>query len=222
MTWSLPKSAIGLRVARLKTVLAHFFLGGRRDVDVEPKRSRGAEKRDDRERKANPGNADAVGAKRDQFVVRREPAEDEQHGREQAPRDREDERERQDVGDEADHVFDRQIVIDEQRQELAEDVADDENEAEHGNREKEIHDKLAADVAVDQFHRMPFVSSVPATWQVALGDARLQADAPRNVPPKFLFNVNIPALIHRHAIWMAFVGPARVRLADSNRSSCAT
>jgi hypothetical protein len=52
-------------------------------------------------------------------------------------------------------------VIHEERQELPENIADDENEAEDNNREKKIHDDLAADVAVDQSHRLPFVSSVP-------------------------------------------------------------
>ena len=132
---------------------AHFFLGQRRDVDVEPERRGRAKDRDDGERKANPGDAHAVGPKRDQFVVRREPAKDEQDRGEKAPRDGEDEGERQNIGDEADKVFGGQIVIDEQRQQLAEDIADDEDEAEHGDREEEIHEELAAHVTVDQIHR---------------------------------------------------------------------
>ena len=152
---------------------AHFFLGRRRDLDVEPQGSGGAEKRDHHQRMANPGDAHSIGTKRDQFVVGREPPEDEQDGGEQTPRDGKDERERQDVGDETDQVFDRQIVIDEERQELPENIPDDENETEDNDREKEIHDELAADVAVDQFHRLPFVSSVPSAWQARLGWSHL-------------------------------------------------
>ena len=65
-------------------------------------------------------------------------------------------------------IFHRHIVIDEEREELAKNIADHEDEAEHHDREEQIHDELAADEAIDQFHRLPFVSSVPA-WQVALG-----------------------------------------------------
>ena len=156
-----PEKRHRIAGGEIKNGAAHFLLGRRCDLDVEPKGGGGAEKRDHRQRKANPGDAYSIGTQRDQFVVRREPAEDEQHGRKQTPRNREDERERQDVSDETEQIFGRQIVIHKQRQELAEDIADDEDEAEHGDREKEIHDKLAADVAVDQVHRLPFVSSVP-------------------------------------------------------------
>ena len=58
-------------------------------------------------------------------------------------------------------VLDRQIMIHEERQELSKNVSDDENETENDDREKKTHDELAADVAIDQFHRLPFVSSVP-------------------------------------------------------------
>ena len=70
---------------------AHFFLGRRRDLDVEPERSGGANQRDDHQRKANPRDAHSIGTKRDQFVVRGKPPEDEQNGGEQAPRNCKDE-----------------------------------------------------------------------------------------------------------------------------------
>ena len=65
-----------------------------------------------------------LAAQRDQFVVRREPAENEQDGGEQSPWNGEDERERQDVGDETDQILHRHIVIDEERQKFPENVSD--------------------------------------------------------------------------------------------------
>ncbi len=113
----------------------------------------GADRRHDRERNADARDADAVGAERDQFVVRGEPAENEQDGGEQAPGNGEDERERQDVGDKGEEIFRGHVVIDEQRKELAKNVPDDQDQTEHGDREEQVHDQFAADEAVDQFHR---------------------------------------------------------------------
>ena len=100
-----------------------FLLGRGRDLHVEPKTNDGANRSDDRERNADARDADAVRAERDQFVVGGEAAEDEQDRGEQAPGNGEDERERQDVGDEGDEVFRGHVVIDEQRQKLAKNVA---------------------------------------------------------------------------------------------------
>jgi hypothetical protein len=44
-------------------------------------------------------------------------------------------------------------VIHEEGQEPPENIPDYENETEDNDREKETHDELADDVAVDQFHR---------------------------------------------------------------------
>ena len=101
---------------------------------------------------ADARHAHAVRAERDQFVIRGEPAEDEQDGGEQSPRDGEDEGEGQDVGDEGEEKLDRHVVIHEEREEFAENVADHEDEAEHRDREEHVDDQLAADEAVDQFH----------------------------------------------------------------------
>ena len=43
-------------------------------------------------------------------------------------------------------------MIDEQGQELAKNIADDENETEDKNREEKVHNHLAADETVDQLH----------------------------------------------------------------------
>ena len=43
-------------------------------------------------------------------------------------------------------------MVDEEREELAKDIADDEDEAEHNDGEEEIHHELAQNVAIDQFH----------------------------------------------------------------------
>jgi hypothetical protein len=48
-------------------------------------------------------------------------------------------------------------VIHEEGQELPENIPDYENETEDNDREKEIHHELASDIAVNQFHRLPFV-----------------------------------------------------------------
>ena len=44
-------------------------------------------------------------------------------------------------------------MIDEQRQELAKNIADDQDETEDGDREEQVHDQFAADETVDQLHR---------------------------------------------------------------------
>ena len=101
----------------------------------------------------NARNAHAVGAERGQLVIGGEPAEDEQDGGEQSPWNRKDERERQHVGDEAEQIFDRHIVVHEQGQEFAKNVAHHQNETEHSDGEENVDEQLAADAAVDQFHR---------------------------------------------------------------------
>jgi hypothetical protein len=75
------------------------------------------------------------------------------HGSEQSPWDGEDERERQNVSDEANEVFDRQVVINQEREELAKNVAEDEDETEDDDREEQVHNQLPGDVAIDDFHR---------------------------------------------------------------------
>ncbi len=91
-------------------------------------------------------------AEGDQFVIGREPAEDEEDRGEQSPGNGEDEGERQDVGDEGEEKLQRHIVIHEEREEFAKDVADHEDEAQDRDREEHVNDQLAADEAVDQFH----------------------------------------------------------------------
>ncbi len=130
-----------------------FLLRRGRDLHIEPERDEGADRSHDRERNADARDADAVRAERDQFVVRREAAENEQDGGEQSPGNGEDERERQDVGDKGEEVFRRHVVINEQRKELAKNVPDDQDQTEHGDREEQVDDQFAADEAVDQFHR---------------------------------------------------------------------
>ena len=43
-------------------------------------------------------------------------------------------------------------MIHQQREELAKNIANDEDETEDEDREQKIHDQLAADETVDQFH----------------------------------------------------------------------
>ena len=97
-------------------------------MHIEPEASGRAENGDDTERGAHARHADSVCAKSHQLVIGGQPAEDEQDGREQSPRDGEDEREWQHVGDEADEVLDRHVMVHQERQQLAENVADDQNE----------------------------------------------------------------------------------------------
>ena len=68
------------------------------------------------------------------------------------PGNREDEGERQDVGDKGKKKLQRHIVIDEERQEFAKDIADHEDEAQHRDREEHVNNQLAADETVDQLH----------------------------------------------------------------------
>jgi hypothetical protein len=60
--------------------------------------------------------------------------------------------EQQHVGDEADKVFHRNIVIHQLRQQLSKNISDDQNQAQHRNREQNIHDQFAANKSIDQLH----------------------------------------------------------------------
>ena len=119
---------------------------------IEPEANDGADNRERRQRQGNARYADAIGPKGDQLVIRREPPEDEQDRGQQSPGDGEDEREGQNVGDEGEEKLQRDIVVHEQREKLAKDVADHEHEAEDRDREQHVHDQLAANEAIDQFH----------------------------------------------------------------------
>ena len=143
----------GVARREIKNRAPHFLLRGGRDLDVKPERCAGAEERDDDERNTDARDADAIGTQGGQLVVGGKPAEDEEYGGKQSPRNCKDERERQDVSDEAYEVFDRQIVINQKRQELAKDVADDEDKTEDDDGEDQVHQELAAEVAIDDFHR---------------------------------------------------------------------
>ncbi len=52
----------------------------------------------------------------------------------------------------ANRVFDRHVVVHQQRQQFAEDIADHQNETQHRDRERDIHDQFATDEFVDQLH----------------------------------------------------------------------
>ena len=49
-------------------------------------------------------------------------------------------------------IFHRHVVVDEEREELAKNVADNQEQAEHENSEEQIHEQLATYGPVDQFH----------------------------------------------------------------------
>src|SRR5215510_4153726 len=142
------------RVARCKIEngAAQPFLRSGRHVHIEPETNHRATERDRREWNANTCDAHAIGAQRDQFVVRREPSEHEQDRGQQSPRDRENERERQHVRNERDQVFHRHIVIHQQRQQLAKNISDNEDQTQHRDREYDVHQQLAANKSIDQLH----------------------------------------------------------------------
>src|SRR5439155_4241644 len=97
-------------------------------------------------------NAYAVLAQRNQFVIRGESPEYEKNRRQQSPGNGKDEREGQHVSNERDQVFHRDVVINQQREQLAENVSDHEHEAQHGNRKRNVDQQLATDEPIDQFH----------------------------------------------------------------------
>ena len=115
----------------IKNGTAQSLLRGRRNLHIEPETNRRANNRDASKRNRHARDAHAVGAQRDQFVVRGEPSVHEQDRSQQSPRNGEDKRERQHVGDERDQVFHRHIVIHQQRQQLAENISDHEHQAQH-------------------------------------------------------------------------------------------
>src|SRR5262249_13108334 len=105
------KKRHGIPRSEIKNGAAQSLLSSRRDLHIEPKTNR-------RANKCNPGKwnrhsryAYAIGSQRDQFVVRREPCENEKDRSQQSPRNGEDKRERQYICDERDQVFHRHIVI---------------------------------------------------------------------------------------------------------------
>src|SRR4030095_15905121 len=137
---------------QIEDAAAQFFLRSRGHIDVQPEANRGANDGEQGKRNAAPRHAHAVGAEGDQLVIRGEPAKDEENRGQQTPGNRENEGERQHVGDEGKKKLNRHIVIDEEGEEFAKDVADHEDEAQDRDREEHVNDQLAADEAVDQFH----------------------------------------------------------------------
>ena len=110
--------------------------------------------RNRRQGHADSGDTDAISAQGDELVVGGEPAENEQNGGEQAPGDGEDQRKGQNVGDERDQVFDRNIVVNEQRKQLAQNVPDNENQTENEDGKENVNRELATDRSIDEFHSL--------------------------------------------------------------------
>ena len=79
------------RIARgeIENRAAQFFLCGRRNLHIKPETNHRATNRDARKRNGHARDAHAVGAQRDQFIVRGEPSEHEQDRRQQSPGNRE-------------------------------------------------------------------------------------------------------------------------------------
>src|SRR6202011_221050 len=140
------------RIARgqIKDGAAQFFLRGGRHLDREPKTKRRAHERNYGQRNGDTRHAHAIRAERDQFVVGRAPAEDEEDRSKESPRNGEDERERKNIGDEREQIFDGHIVVHQQRQQLAENVTDDEDETQDRDRKEHVYEQLATHEFVDQ------------------------------------------------------------------------
>ena len=86
------------------------------------------------------------------LVIGRQSSENQQDRGQQSPRNRENERERKHVGNKANEILDWDVVIHQQRQELAKNIANDEDETGGQRSRTKIHDQLAADETVDQLH----------------------------------------------------------------------
>ena len=54
-----------------------------------------------------------------------------------------------DVSDKGGEILSGHVVVHEQREKLAENVSDHEDETQHEDRKQNVHDQLAADEAVD-------------------------------------------------------------------------
>ena len=140
------------RAPGIENGAAQFFLSSRRGVNIEPKTDHRGNDCNSCQGNTNARNTYPVGSQRDQFVVRRQSPEDQQDRCQQAPWNRENERERQYVRDEGDQVFHRYVVVDQERQQFSENVSDDEHQAQHRDREQDIHNELAANKSIDQLH----------------------------------------------------------------------
>ena len=98
------KKRHGIPRGEIKNGAAQSLLRGRRNLHIEPETNRRATNRYASKRKRHTRDAHAVSAQRDQFVIRGEPSVHQQDRSQQSPRNGEDKRERQHVGDEREQV----------------------------------------------------------------------------------------------------------------------
>ena len=141
--------------------LLHLRLRARRDLDIDPQAHAHAQHRQHQHRQRDPRDAHAVRPQRDEFVFRRHFAKDQQHRREKAPRDREGQRERQDVGEKGEDLLERRVVFHQQFEQLLEDIPEHQHDAQHRDRDGGCEQNLPANVAVDEFQKRAIFRGVP-------------------------------------------------------------
>ena len=132
----------------------HRKLGPWRDVGINPETDPDQEEGNGQDGHDDSREAHPVGTERDDFVVSREAAEDQQHGREESPRDREGHREREHEGNEREDRLQRHIVIDEQVEHLLEDVAQNQNEAQQSHSHGGGHTEGSQQITVENFQEI--------------------------------------------------------------------
>ena len=109
----------------------------------------------------NPWKADPVGPQGDHLVVGGKTPKDQQHRRQEAPRDREGHREGKHEGHKGKDRLERHIVVDEQVEHLLEDVPQHQHQTQQGDTHERGHPEGGEQVAVEDFQEERRGSSPP-------------------------------------------------------------
>ena len=139
------------------------------------------------------------------------------HRGEEAPRDGEGERERQDVGDETEDQFERRIVVHEQLEELLEDIAEHEHDAQDGDGKERSHQHLSEDVTIEDFHGLRMVCARLTNGKAA--DERGAAGSSLEVAKRGLSN---GSFLRFHGAAAGLCRESRAWHGQRRQTNCAT
>ena len=123
-----------------------------RDLQIDHGRNTTQSGAQQQHRRDERDQADAAGANGGQLLVGAEPPEDEQRGGQHAHRQREHEHERNQEAQRLRDQPNRRLAIDQQREDLLQQVSEQEHEREHCNSHRQCGQHLSGQVKMERFH----------------------------------------------------------------------
>ena len=123
----------------------------RAELHVDPGAERAAQQAEQQHRRDQGQQADAAGAGRRQFVIRAEPAEDQQHGCEQTHRQGKYPDERDEQADGLSQGARAGVAADQQGEDFPQHIAEQQHEGEHRHRQAQRGENLTKQICVQRF-----------------------------------------------------------------------